>query len=154
MTPWPEPARLLRNWRDELDSAALYDALAHIERDRYRRAVYEALAGAERRHAAFWEERLRAAGQWIPSFRPALRTRILIHLARRLGIGFVVPSVIAREMKDGDATHNRTMHGQPVSLTMSRDMRRPCAARAMADLATTCARRYSAPTTGWLPTSV
>jgi VIT1/CCC1 family predicted Fe2+/Mn2+ transporter len=103
MTPWPEPARLLRNWRDELDSAALYDALAHIERDRYQRAVYEQLAGAERRHAAFWEERLRAAGQLIPSFRPALRTRILIHLARRLGIGFVVPSVIAREMKDGDA---------------------------------------------------
>ena len=103
MTPWPEPARLLRNWRDELDSAALYDALAHIERDRYQRAVYEELAGAERRHAAFWEERLRAAGQWIPSFRPALRTRILILLARRLGIGFVVPSVIAREMKDGDA---------------------------------------------------
>jgi VIT1/CCC1 family predicted Fe2+/Mn2+ transporter len=103
MTPWPEPSRLLRNWRDELDSAALYDALAHIERDRYQRAVYEELAGAERRHAAFWEERLRAAGRWIPSFRPALRTRILIHLARLLGIGFVVPSVIAREMKDRDA---------------------------------------------------
>ena len=30
MTPWPEPARLLRNWREELDSAALYDALAQI----------------------------------------------------------------------------------------------------------------------------
>ena len=103
MSPWPEPARLLRNWRDELDSAALYEALARLERDRYQRAVYEELAVAERRHAAFWEERLRAAGQWIPSFRPALRTRILIHLARRLGIGFVVPSVIAREMKDGDA---------------------------------------------------
>ena len=103
MISWPEPARLLRNWRDELDSAALYDALAHIERDRHQRAVYEELAGAERRHAAFWEERLRAAGQWIPAFHPALRTRILIHLARRLGIGFVVPSVIAREMKDGDA---------------------------------------------------
>ena len=32
MTP-DEPARLLRNWRDELDSAALYAALAQIERD-------------------------------------------------------------------------------------------------------------------------
>jgi predicted membrane protein (TIGR00267 family) len=98
-----EPARLLRNWRDELDSAALYAALARIERDPRQRGVYAQLASAEQRHAAFWEERLRAAGQAIPPFRAALRTRILIHLARRLGIGFVVPSVITREMKDRDA---------------------------------------------------
>jgi VIT1/CCC1 family predicted Fe2+/Mn2+ transporter len=98
-----EPVRWLRNWREELDSAALYEALARIELDPQQRAVYEELAGAERRHAAFWEQRLRAAGQCVPAFRPALRTWVLIHLARRLGIGFVVPSVIAREMKDSDA---------------------------------------------------
>jgi vacuolar iron transporter family protein len=98
-----EPARLLRNWRDELDSAALYEALARIERDPRQRIIYEELAGAERRHAAFWEQRLHAAGHAVPIFHTALRTRILIHLARRLGIGFVVPSVIAREMKDRDA---------------------------------------------------
>lgn len=98
-----EPARWLRNWREELDSAALYEALAHIERDRRQRDVYEELAGAERRHAAFWEQRLRTAGEVVPPFRCALRTRLLIQLARRLGIGFVVPSVIAREMRDRDA---------------------------------------------------
>jgi len=98
-----EPARLLRNWRDELDSAALYAALARIERDPQQQGVYQELESAERRHAAFWEERLRATGQTIPPFRAALRTRILIQLARRLGIGFVVPSVIVREMKDRDA---------------------------------------------------
>lgn len=102
MTP-DEPARLLRNWRDELDSAALYAALAQIERDPQQRDVYQELESAERRHALFWEERLRAAGQTIPPFHAALRTRILILLARRLGIGFVVPSVIVREMKDRDA---------------------------------------------------
>ncbi|HEX8783950.1 MAG TPA: VIT1/CCC1 family protein [Steroidobacteraceae bacterium] len=102
MTP-DEPARLLRNWRDELDSAALYAALAQIERDPQQRAVYQELESAERRHAVFWEERLLAAGQTIPPFHAALRTRILIQLARRLGIGFVVPSVIVREMKDRDA---------------------------------------------------
>ena len=53
-----DEARLLRNWRDELDSAALYAALARIERDPEQRAIYEELASAERRHAAFWEERL------------------------------------------------------------------------------------------------
>jgi VIT1/CCC1 family predicted Fe2+/Mn2+ transporter len=98
-----EAARMLRNWRDELDSAAVYDAFAQIERDPHERSVYEELAGAERRHAAFWEQRLRMAGEAVPPFRAALRTRILIHLARRLGVGFVVPSIIAREMKDRDA---------------------------------------------------
>jgi VIT1/CCC1 family predicted Fe2+/Mn2+ transporter len=98
-----DPVRLRRNWRDELDSAALYDALARLERDPHQRDVYQALAAAERRHAAFWEQRLRTAGEPIPLFREALRTRVLIHLARRLGIGFIVPSVIAREMKDRDA---------------------------------------------------
>jgi vacuolar iron transporter family protein len=102
-----EPTRLLRNWRDELDSAALYDALAQIERDAPQRDVYQELARAERRHAAFWAERLRTAGQPTPAFRPALRTRLLIRLARRLGIGFVIPSVIAREMKDRDAYHHQ-----------------------------------------------
>jgi VIT1/CCC1 family predicted Fe2+/Mn2+ transporter len=98
-----ESARWLRNWRDELDSAALYAALAQLERDPRQRGVYAALASEERRHAAFWEERLRTAGERLPTFHAALRTRMLIHLARRLGIGFVVPSVIAREMRDRDA---------------------------------------------------
>jgi VIT1/CCC1 family predicted Fe2+/Mn2+ transporter len=81
----------------------LYAALAQIERDPEQRGVYQELESAERRHAAFWEERMRAAGQTLPRFHAALRTRILIQLARRLGIGFVVPSVIVREMKDRDA---------------------------------------------------
>jgi len=98
-----EPARLLRNWRDELDSAALYAALAQLERDAQQREVYQGLARAERRHAAFWEERLVATGQVIPPFHASLRTRILVQLARQVGIGFIVPSVIAREMKDHDA---------------------------------------------------
>jgi vacuolar iron transporter family protein len=98
-----EASRLLRNWRDEHESAVLYAALAQIEHDPQLRSVYLQLASEERRHALFWAQRLRAAGEGIPPFRPALRTRILIQLARRLGIGFVVPSVIAREMKDRDA---------------------------------------------------
>jgi len=103
MSTSDEPDRWLRNWRAELDSAALYAALARIERDPRQRDVYEELAGAERRHAAFWEQRLHTAGKPVPSFRCALRTRLLIQLARRFGTGFVVPSVIAREMRDRDA---------------------------------------------------
>ncbi|HXW75489.1 MAG TPA: VIT1/CCC1 family protein [Steroidobacteraceae bacterium] len=94
--------RLLRNWRAEKDSAALYTALARLDKDPYQRGVYEELAGAEARHAAFWEERLRVAGRPAPAFRLSVRTAVLIQLARHLGIGFVVPSVIAREMRDHD----------------------------------------------------
>jgi predicted membrane protein (TIGR00267 family) len=97
-----EVTRLQRNWRAEHDSAALYAAFAQLERDPRQSRIYQELASAERRHAAFWEERLRNAGQSIPAFRPSARTTVLIQLARALGIGFVVPSVIAREMQDRD----------------------------------------------------
>lgn len=100
--PLQEPQRLLRNWRAEQDSAALYAALSGLERDAEQRGVYAELAAAEQRHAEFWAERLRGAGQALPAFRPSLRTRILVALARRFGIGFVVPSVVAREMRDRD----------------------------------------------------
>jgi VIT1/CCC1 family predicted Fe2+/Mn2+ transporter len=97
-----ERTRLLRNWRAEHDSAVLYAALARFDRDPQQSRIYQELASAERRHAVFWEERLRVAGQPVPRFRPSLRTRILIQLAGRFGVGFVVPSVIAREMRDRD----------------------------------------------------
>ena len=97
-----ELARQLGNWRAERDSAALYAAFAQLERDPRRRGVYLELASAEGRHAEFWEERLRLSGRIVPAFHPSARIRILILLARHLGIGFVVPSVIAREMKERD----------------------------------------------------
>ncbi|MDE2137328.1 MAG: VIT1/CCC1 transporter family protein [Gammaproteobacteria bacterium] len=97
-----EQDRLLGNWRAERDNAALYAALARLERDPRHRATYQELAEAEGRHAAFWDGRLRAAGYALPAFRPSGRVRILILLARYLGVGFVVPSVIAREMRERD----------------------------------------------------
>jgi VIT1/CCC1 family predicted Fe2+/Mn2+ transporter len=97
-----EQARLLGNWRAERDSATLYAALAQLEGDPQLRGVYLELASAERRHADFWEERLRILGRVVPAFRPAARIRVLILLARHLGIDFVAPSVLAREMKERD----------------------------------------------------
>ena len=97
-----EKARLLNNWRAECDSSELYAALARLERAPARRNVYLELASAEHRHAAFWEGRLRDARCTVPHYRPSLRVRILILLARHLGIAFVVPSVLAREMKERD----------------------------------------------------
>jgi len=100
--PSTELSRLVRNFRAEQDSAALYDALAELEGDPRRKGVYRQLALSERRHAAFWEEQLAAAGRVMPRFHPSARTRLLTFLARHFGIGFIVPNVIAREMKDRD----------------------------------------------------
>jgi vacuolar iron transporter family protein len=94
--------RLQRNWQAERDSAELYAALASFARDPAQRHLYEHLARAEDRHAAFWEQRLRGAGWSVPAFRASVRTRCLIHLARYFGASFVVPSVITREMRDRD----------------------------------------------------
>jgi vacuolar iron transporter family protein len=98
----PELTRLRRNWRAEQESAALYTAFAQLESDPQQRRMYQDLACSERRHAAFWEQRLFGAGEKLPVFRTSLRTLLLIQLARILGIAFVIPSVIAREMKDRD----------------------------------------------------
>jgi vacuolar iron transporter family protein len=97
-----EQRRLLGNWRAERDSAVLYAALARLAPDAEQRSLYLELTDSERRHADFWEERLRALGVPIPAFRPSARTVILTHLARHFGTGFVVPSVITREMRDRD----------------------------------------------------
>jgi len=97
-----EHARLLSNWRAEQDSAVLYDALADLETDAGQRKVCRDLAAAERTHALFWQQRLLALGHHIPQFRPRWRTRLLIQFARWFGIGFVVPSITVREMRDRD----------------------------------------------------
>lgn len=97
-----EEARLLGNWRAERDSSALYAALAQLERDPQLRTVYLELASAERRHADFWEERLKSLGRAVPGFHPSARIHVLVFLARHLGIGFIAPSVLAREMKERD----------------------------------------------------
>ena len=97
-----EHARILRNWKDERDSAALYGALASLERNPRLVKVFSKLADSEREHSAYWEARLREAGQTAPKFRPSVRTRMLIRLAQQFGVAFVVPSIASRELADRD----------------------------------------------------
>ena len=51
-----ERARILRNWKDERDSAALYGALASIERNPRLVRVFNKLAESELEHLAYWEK--------------------------------------------------------------------------------------------------
>jgi VIT1/CCC1 family predicted Fe2+/Mn2+ transporter len=97
-----EQDRVLRNWKDECDSAALYEALAAIEHNPRLSGIFRQLAASELDHARFWADRLRAQECPVPVFRPSHRTRIMAGLARRFGVAFVVPNITARELADRD----------------------------------------------------
>jgi len=96
----PDIERYQANLRDELDGAALYTGLARSEADPVRRDLYLQLAQAEEEHARHWRDKLAAAGVTPPPFRPSLRTRLLVALARRFGPGFVLPAVTMAEVSD------------------------------------------------------
>jgi vacuolar iron transporter family protein len=95
-----DPSRWRANLQDELDSAALYRQLAEVEDDERLAGVYRRLAEVEERHADFWERRLREAGEEVPPHRVGWRTRLLGWLARRVGVGFVLPTVDSMERAD------------------------------------------------------
>lgn len=103
----PEVKSALRSWKDERDSAAVYEALAAIERNPRLSRLFQKLAAAEYEHSVFWEQRVKALGQALPAYRPSLRTRILVELARRFGVAFVIPTITARELADRDRYANQ-----------------------------------------------
>ncbi len=89
--------RYRTNLLDELNSAALYRALAANEKNEELSEVYLRLAETEQDHADAWAKRLEAAGVTIPSFRPSWRTRTLAMLARRFGVDTVLPTLAGIE---------------------------------------------------------
>lgn len=111
-----ERKRLLENLTDEMNGAALYDALAEAEKDDRLAEVYRRLANVEHRHAERWRKRLEEAGETLPVFTPSWRTRTLGWIARRFGTSAVLPSVQSFEAADTDkyATQSdaRDFHGE------------------------------------------
>ncbi len=96
----PDVGRYRSNLREELDSAALYRTLAAVESSPQVADVYERLAETEERHAAFWRERLREAGE-STDLEPSWRAHALSWLARRFGPEFVLPIVQRNERSGG-----------------------------------------------------
>eukprot|EP01037_Dinobryon_pediforme_P008034 gene8034-8111_t len=96
----PDIARFKTNLADERDSAALYLALAEAEADPVRADLFRQLAQSETEHADLWRDRLAALGIAEPRHRPSLRSRMLIFLARRMGVGAVLPTIAAAEVAD------------------------------------------------------
>jgi VIT1/CCC1 family predicted Fe2+/Mn2+ transporter len=118
MKPMDDIQRFRANLIDELNGAALYNALAAAEPDANRRDIFLQLAEAETRHARFWRDKLTAAGVTDVPFSPTLRTRVLSALARRFGPRFVLPTVAAAEFND-----RGKYLSQPDALTISAEER-------------------------------
>ncbi len=90
-------ARYAANLRDERESAALYKTFAEVERDKRLSEVYTRMAEVESRHADAWATRLRDAGGKLPPDTLSWRTRSLMWMTRRFGVGAVLPIVSAGE---------------------------------------------------------
>src|SRR5487761_1532508 len=97
-------------WREllagERDAVALYSRIAAAETGE-RREIFEQLAAVERRHAAHWEGKLRAAGAPVPPpGRPSLRTRLIAAAAGRFSTGRVLPLIERAERADAGIYDN------------------------------------------------
>jgi vacuolar iron transporter family protein len=92
--------RYRRNLQGEVDSAALYRALADAESDERLKQVYRRLATVEEAHAEFWTRRILGAGGRSRHLRPGLRSRLLAWLARRFGVETVLPIIDTLERSD------------------------------------------------------
>jgi len=92
----------LQNLLDERDGAALYEGLSALEKDPEKARSFRHLAEGERKHAAIWEKKLARAGAAVPPDRASSRVRALLWLARRLGVGAVLPMIVDAETKDAD----------------------------------------------------
>jgi VIT1/CCC1 family predicted Fe2+/Mn2+ transporter len=101
------PARYRANLQGEIDSSALYRALAEAEANPELAQVYRRLAAIEDAHAEFWRKRLEKLGARLPRRRLGWRTRSLAWLARHFGPGFVLPIINTLEHADSAQYDNQ-----------------------------------------------
>ena len=90
--------RYRRNQQDEIDSAAVYRAMAEAEPHPQLAEVYRRLAETETQHAKFWSEKLVEAGIADSNPDPTMRARVLAWIARRFGPGLVLSTIRTGEV--------------------------------------------------------
>ena len=88
-------------WRDEVTTAALYRDLAQLADAEPRRLLLD-LAEVEERHAAHWAGLLHAANRNLAEPSRPWRHRLLVAVARHLGIDRVLPLLVRAEGADRD----------------------------------------------------
>lgn len=102
-----ELKRYRTNLADELDSAAMYETLAHVESDSARRNVFQQLADSEREHAQVWLDKLHANGVHARLPRRSLKTHLMRGLVHTFGAAFVLPTLAAAEYADRNKYANQ-----------------------------------------------
>ena len=98
------------HYSDERDAAYLYRALAALEKDPERRALFQKLAAVEDRHVQRWEELFRESRRPLPAYSTALRTRALAWVARAFGTSLVLPLMLAEEGREVQAYLGLSRH--------------------------------------------
>lgn len=97
-----------QNLKDELDGAALYEAMAANEKDPDRASIFTELTEEERRHAAIWVQKIQDAGAEPAPGAVGAKARFLILVARLLGTSSVFPIVQAIEKGANSAYAGQT----------------------------------------------
>jgi VIT1/CCC1 family predicted Fe2+/Mn2+ transporter len=85
---------------DEMDAAWLYRALARVESNPQRRAIFHNLAKVEDEHVERWRALFHEHGGEVPPHTPSVRSRMLAGVAHLLGSGAVLPLIIAEESRE------------------------------------------------------
>lgn len=99
--------RYMQNYQKEIDGSALYAVLAEKEGNPQMKTVYQRLSESEQRHAETWHKKLLSAGVKQLNNDISSRTRILIWLARKFGVQFVLPTISSHETADSRAYDNQ-----------------------------------------------
>jgi len=123
----PDSARLRRyraNVQSELDRAAVYRAMAAVERDAELADTFRRLADTEERHVEFWRAQLSELDDSQAPLRPSVRARTLARLARTFGSRLVLPAAASLEGAEQDVIgHQPEAHGTDIGAD-ERDHRR------------------------------
>ena len=98
--------RYKENFQSEVDAASTYAALSQIESQPQLKEVYSRMGDIEARHADFWGAKLEALGINVKR-KPSFRARVMQLLARKLGVGMVLPTLVANEQGASNTYDNQ-----------------------------------------------
>ena len=87
----------------ELEAAAIYSALADVDRDSGRAAAFDGLVQAEMRHAARWAEKLGIDPAGLEPSSPNFKVRLVRLGARLIGTRRVLPVLLRMESQEMSA---------------------------------------------------
>ncbi|HVN47718.1 MAG TPA: VIT1/CCC1 transporter family protein [Bacteroidota bacterium] len=106
---------LKQAWRDEMNSAANYRAMAAQEKNPERKSILDRMADAEDKHAARWAARLKELGVEVGAYKASLAETM-----RRKAILKSDPAIAAQMLEDGEAGAD-SLYGKMIEMAESEE---------------------------------